>query len=167
MHSMNSDKQITKHVQASYHTMYRNPRSRDLAIKAALLIERSLPHFRQLLDLPDTLEIRIAGIKGRAHGRYHASETRVEIDNNIIGRHTSMLEVVAHELVHAEQYHQKRLQNRLRVGKWIHLWNGEVDTNRGSTYAAYRKQPWEVEAFSRQQELAAKVIEAMGGINAN
>jgi hypothetical protein len=156
---MQSDKQLTKHVRASYHTMYRSPGHRAAAKEAAVLIELALPHFRKLLDLPNNLEVRLAGIKGRAHGRYHVAEKMVEIDTIIIGRRMSLLEVLAHELVHAEQYHQKRLQNTLSSNGWIHLWNGERDSNKGSTYAAYRKQPWEIEAFGRQQQLAAAVAE--------
>ena len=74
----------------------------------------------------------------------------------------SALEVLAHELVHAEQYMQGRLKKSWMKKKgWVHQWNGHVNTNRGSTYQAYRNQPWEIEAWSRQAELAEKVCQIL------
>jgi hypothetical protein len=74
----------------------------------------------------------------------------------------SALEVLAHELVHAEQYMQGRLKKSWMKKKgWVHQWNGNVNTNRGSTYQAYRNQPWEMEAWSRQADLAEKVCQIL------
>jgi hypothetical protein len=66
-------------------------------------------------------------------------------------------------MVHAEQYHQGRLKNEYISGKgWVHEWNSELNTNKGTTYRAYRNQPWEVEAFDRQEGLAKIVAAELG-----
>jgi hypothetical protein len=43
----------------------------------------------------------------------------------------------------------------------VYQWNGEVNTNKGSTYNSYRNQPWEQEAFGRQKELADQVCDML------
>ena len=160
---MDSDKHLTEHVRVSYHTMYRSPRSRNAAVAAACLIEQALPHFRKLLQLPDGIKVRIAGIKGRVRGRYVWRSKMAVLDNQLIfNGNFALLEVLAHELVHAEQYYQGRLENEWVSGRgWEYRWHGETNTNRGSTYAAYRRQPWEIEAFDRQNALASQVVSAL------
>ena len=157
MGDMDSDKHLTKHVRVSYHTMYRSPRSRNAAVAAACLIEQALPHFRQLLQFPDDIKIRIAGIKGCIRGRYIWRSSLAVLDNQLIYKPRELMRVLAHELVHAEQYHQGRLANVLGEYRW----HGEPNKNKGSTYAAYRKRPWEIEAFSRQDELGDHVAAAL------
>ena len=67
------------------------------------------------------------------------------------------LEVIAHELVHAEQYHTGKLKKKYVQRKgWLHHWNG-TPGKKGTTYKAYRDQPWEQEAWNRQMYLAEKV----------
>jgi hypothetical protein len=67
------------------------------------------------------------------------------------------LEVIAHELVHAEQYHTGKLKKKYVQRKgWMHSWNG-TPGKKGTTYKAYRDQPWEQEAWNRQMYLAETV----------
>jgi hypothetical protein len=42
------------------------------------------------------------------------------------------------------------------------VWMGRRSSNRGTTYAAYREQPWEVEAFAREPELSEIVAKKLG-----
>ena len=64
---------------------------------------------------------------------------------------------IAHELVHAEQYHTGKLKKKYVQKKgWLHHWNG-TPGKKGTTYKAYRDQPWEQEAWNRQMYLAEKV----------
>lgn len=67
-----------------------------------------------------------------------------------------MAETIGHELVHAEQY----MTGKLAIDAGYHRWNGQRVVCRGSTYAAYRNLPWEVEAFDRQKKNAEKIISA-------
>lgn len=133
-----------------------NRRYRNKALDVAKTVNRSINLFRQYLDIPPDIFIRIAPIKGAANGRYCHSTRMVEIDCTL--RQDTALEVLAHELVHAEQYHTGRLKQHFEstLG-WLHSWNGDKIFNKGTTYQAYINQPWEKEAFGREKELAKKV----------
>jgi hypothetical protein len=43
----------------------------------------------------------------------------------------------------------------------IHSWNGSNVFNKGTTYKAYRDQPWEIEAFERQKTIAKQVMQEL------
>jgi hypothetical protein len=75
-----------------------------------------------------------------------------------------LLGTLAHEMVHAEQYYQGRLQAVYEKKKknWLHQWDGELIANKGKTLNSYLKQPWEIEAYERQDILAIIVCEELG-----
>lgn len=132
-----------------------NRKYRDKALDVAVVVNRSIDAFRKYLDFPKDIEVRIAPLKGKINGRYCSAKV-LELDCRLPW--DKALEVLAHELVHAEQYKQGRLENVYTRGRgWTHRWNGEKNLNKGSTYRAYRNQPWEQEAWGRQAELAEKV----------
>lgn len=125
------------------------------AIEVAKLIERAMPHARKIMQLPDGLNFIVRPLGGKYNGGYNFRFKQVGIDprRSNIG---TILSTLMHELVHAEQYHTGRLtQTNLRT----QLWNGEAVTNKGTTYDAYRKLPWEVEAFDRQDKLAKQITD--------
>lgn len=124
------------------------------------LINRSVPEFKKILTLPNDLTFRVAPLKARSlRGRYYDRNRFIEIDCRLVW--DVALETIAHELVHAEQYMTGRLSKEWsdKHRNWLHLWNGELNKNRGTTYNAYRNMPWEEEAFGRQAELASIVYE--------
>jgi hypothetical protein len=126
-------------------------------VKTAIaLIDRSLPEFRKLLNLPDLLVFRISRMKGKYAGKYCSGDNVVWLSP--LAKWEQLLETIAHELVHAEQYHQKRLSSVFldRTG-WVLQWNGDLNYSKGTTYNSYRKQPWEIEAFDRQGPLADQI----------
>ena len=127
---------------------------------AKVVIQKTVPLFSKLLDVPKDLVFRLSRCKGRFTGKYNHEERTVWINPNYAW--DRILETLAHELVHAEQYHQKRLASVFLDRKgWMYQWNGEVNTNKGSTYNSYRNQPWEQEAFGRQKELADRVCDML------
>ena len=127
---------------------------------AKTVIKKSVPILSKLLDLPDNLIFRLSRSKGRFTGKYNHDERMVWINPNYAW--DRILETLAHELVHAEQYNQKRLEAVFLAKKgWVCQWNGEVNTNKGSTYNSYRNQPWEKEAYNRQKKLADQVCEML------
>ena len=127
---------------------------------ASMVVLKTLPEFRKLLNIPKDIRFRIAPIKGRAQGRYNSKDKVAVIDPR--QDFYSLMNCIAHELVHAEQYHENRLDLTYVRGKgYLHMWNGDKINNKGTTYNAYRNQPWEVEAFSRQASLAEKVSDAL------
>lgn len=112
----------------------------------------------KLLDFDPKTRLVIRPIKGNCrNGQYiHVPGTPlIEVDpRNTIDK---VLETVMHELVHAEQYHTKKLR-----------WNGRQQEWKGcrfrkpTTYEAYRRLPWEVEAFGRSPSLVDEVCKMKG-----
>jgi len=144
-----SDKKIFMSLSAIYtHGETANP--------VGELIRKTIPEFKNLLKLPTDLIFRVAPIKSRTtNGHYNSTDKLVTIDCRL--PLTAALEVLAHELVHAEQYHLGKLKKKFSTRKgWMHYWNGEAG-NKGATYKSYREQPWEQEAWSRQVVLARQV----------
>jgi hypothetical protein len=149
----NTDKMVGKRVYMSLSAIYTHGKKAD-AVKQ--IIQKTLPEFRKLLDLPADLIFRVAPIKARnTNGSYDSDHKLVNIDCRLPW--AKALEVLAHELVHAEQYHTNKLKKKF-IGRkgWMHYWNGEIG-KKGTTYKAYRDQPWEQEAWSRQAALAEQV----------
>jgi len=148
-----TDKLVGKRVYMSLSAIYTHGEKAD-AVKQ--IIQKTMPEFRKLLNLPADLIFRVAPIKARnTNGSYDSDHKLVNIDCRLPW--AKALEVLAHELVHAEQYHTNKLKKKF-VGRkgWMHYWNGEIG-NKGTTYKAYRDQPWEQEAWSRQAALAETV----------
>ena len=150
-----TDKHIGGNIYLSLSSIT-NKRLRNQTLEIATLVNRSVDQFRRYLDFPKDICVRIAPIKGTANGRYHEGNKTVELDCRL--KWDKALEVFAHELVHAEQYHLGRLKQTYKPKKgFVHYWNGDLTDNKGTTYNAYRNQPWEKEAWARQAELAEKV----------
>lgn len=153
----NSDKHIGKNIYLASSVLYsKNVKVKERAFDILTIINRGLPEFRKVLKLPKIINFRVAPIKGSTNGRYNCDQKLVELDCRL--EWAVALEVLAHELVHCEQYYTGKLK-RTYVNKkgWVHSWYGEVNTSKGSTYKAYRNQPWEKEAFERQATLAETV----------
>jgi hypothetical protein len=147
--------------------IYRSAQTRQVWPKRAdrvqAIVEVAYPILKDMLDFDPGISIRIAGLKAKnVRGTYNHLDKVATIDYRILNDWT-ILEVLCHELVHAEQYHQGRLQNvwDTRSRSWRFEWSGEK-TNKGTTYRAYRNQPHEIEAFSRQTALAKEVVVKMG-----
>lgn len=154
-----SDVQIDKNIWVSTSCIY-NRRLKHNARDVARVVYKALDKFRKHLDFPKDVAVRVCPIKGNTNGRYFDGTRLVEIDCSLSW--SRALEVLAHELVHAEQYHQGRLKKMYSMNKgWIHAWHGSKNYSKGSTYQAYRKQPWEQEAWGRQAELAEKVCKEL------
>jgi hypothetical protein len=75
---------------------------------------------------------------------------------------------LCHECVHAEQYATGvyDLEYNRNKQKWMFRWGNDyhpVDpaVNVSSDYDAYLQQPWELEAFRREAELAAKLMKIL------
>jgi outer membrane protein assembly factor BamB len=150
-----TDKQVAPHITMSLSAIYTHSKSSARIVE---MVKIALPILRTLLHFDENVTIRVAPIKARnTNGRYYAGEKVAEIDCRLSV--SKALEVLCHELVHAEQYYTGRLAWNGRT----QYWNGEASYNRGTTYNAYREQPWEQEAFDRQAKLAKKVQEITGG----
>jgi hypothetical protein len=109
-------------------------------------------HWKDLtadFDFRKDVELVIRPVKGSTVGRAFDEENKIEIDPRRSER--SILETIAHELTHNEQFKQKRLFWNKDAGK--NVWNGSA-YSRPSTHRGYLNLPWEIEARDR----AAKFI---------
>lgn len=89
-------------------------------------------------------------IKGRVAGRAFCQKPLIEIDPRYDFR--DIIETIAHELTHSEQYKQGRLKHL--VGNRS-IWESRT-MSRGTTHAQYLALPWEVEARKRAKEFVDK-----------
>lgn len=154
MHS--TDKYVAKDVVMSLSAIY-NPRYKSRVAEVVVVVKKALPVLRTLLSVSDDVVVRVAPIKSKGvNGRYWDGSKTCEIDCRLPW--DKALVVLCHEMVHAEQYHTRRLEQTGRA----HLWNGSLNTSQGSTYKSYREMPWEQEAYDRQAGLAQKVNEILG-----
>lgn len=115
----------------------------------------ALPIFKKYLNFSDNVIIRIANIKSKGtFGQYWSTENKVVVRPcKDVLRFFSHL---AHELVHAEQYHECRLVTEFVGRRWEKLWYGQSVRR-----VSYRNLPWEKEAFERQDEIAKKVFDEL------
>jgi hypothetical protein len=150
-----TDKLVAPGLVMSLSAIY-NKKLQKQAREVAVVVNKAMPVLKTLLSLPDDVTVRVAPIKARAtNGRYFNGPRVAEIDCRLDW--AKALEVLCHEMVHAEQYHTGRLEKTWARTGWTHKWNGSISFNKGTTYKAYRDQPWELEAWSRQAELAEQV----------
>lgn len=159
MYIHNTDKYVGENTYVSLSSIY-NPKLKKSAAEVRHVVRKAVPVLRKLLDFDEDVKFRIAPIKGKYSGRYCHSNRMVELDCRM--KWDMALEVLCHELVHAEQFHTGKLDTTTdKYGRWVSVWHGNRHDNKGTTYNAYRNQPWEKEAFERQAELAKKVNEIL------
>lgn len=146
-----SDIKVGPNLYRSMQSKY-NKRHADYCERAMSLLCDAIPFYTQHLDVPEDLMFRLGSLKGNVKGYYNHAEKLVTVD--YVAYTNNLLESLAHEMVHAEQYHQGRLESAYSTVKgWYWVWNGQ-SVNRATTYAAYRALPHEEEAFRRAPILA-------------
>jgi hypothetical protein len=124
----------------------------------AELTEKALPILREMLSFDEEVQIRVTALKSKnLNGRFFNKTKMVEIDCRLGLSHA--LQILAHELVHAEQYHTGKLQD---MGNKTKVWNNETIAAKPASYKKYRDLPWEAEAWARQEELANAVMAKLG-----
>jgi len=149
-----TDKQVTDNIWVSTDALNKLP---DNTRNIVNMIVQTLPAFKKLLRLSD-VKFRITKFKSRTlNGRYIRGSKIIELSPKL--KFEQALVVLAHELVHAEQYNTGRLRQEWTSQGWTMFWNNNQSFVKGSTYLAYRNLPWEKEAFGREKELAEKVLE--------
>lgn len=122
------------------------------------ITELALPVLKKILNLPEKLWVRVCFLKAkRLSGRYWDYCTAAEVDARL--EPGTFLEVLCHELVHAEQYTTGRLSWKTHGRRNVNYWDGVP------VIIEYREQPWEIEAFRRQKDLADYVMKNDPEIN--
>ena len=126
-----TDVKVTKDVNVS-RALYNN--DREKAQSAARVMQRALDILRNHLDLPTDLKVRVCTFrKSTIGGVYSNYEHTAGVT---LRSYRGMISSLAHELVHAEQYHQ----NRLSHNGSVYMWNGSTVNNKRTTYNAYRNR---------------------------
>ena len=149
-----SDIKVNSYIYQSHGSRYSSKSDRAQSERAVRLVQRAFPILKTVLDIPRDTKVRIASVKGSFLGWYIDKDHLIVLDYKTTGR--NVLEILAHEMVHAEQFHQGRLAQRWRKGKYVTFWDGDA------VRESYRNRPHEIEAFKRQTELADMVIDQIG-----
>jgi len=137
-------------IKTSLATSIKYGNYKHLQPRAALVfkwIKQYWDDFKDYFDFDDDVEFHVRPVRGNTHGWYRSRRKRIEIDPRYGTK--KVLDTIAHELVHAEQYKQGRLAWDSK--KLVSLWNGKFH-KRGTTYKQYRNLPWEIEARQRAAE---------------
>lgn len=153
-----SDLHLQHNVICAYGTWY-NKNTRQKAKQLVDIVNTFLPLLSKKLDLPPDLTIRLCNIKSRNTGaRYWGYSKLLEIDV----RCSNPLLFLCHELVHAEQYHTKKLTQN---GTWFteQHWMGKLyPHNPNMSHDEYMNLPWEKEAYEREDILYRYCINSCG-----
>ena len=120
------------------------------------LIKMVMPIARELLDIPSHIRVHLKPNR-KANAYYSHITRKVVIDPRRCNTYVEVIAALMHELVHAEQFKQGRLELTTRTMKWM----GRVVKQETRDYAKYRAQPWEVEAFKREKELCDLVAKEL------
>lgn len=156
-----SDKYIGKNTWVSSSVYNHGIVEKEVLFGLRDMIALSMPVFEKLLSLPEDIIFRLATHR-KFSGLYYQNSHTILIDPRF--SYMPFLEILAHELVHAEQYYDGRLSADFKNGKWYNVWQGklfparEFSIKTELSYDEYRNQPWEKEAFGREKDLAKKVI---------
>lgn len=93
---------------------------------------------------------------GYCTGFVHAGFTDIEIElSKLLDDVYSLTLVMCHEMVHAKQIARKEFRQ---------IYHREMWGSEDHTKTAYRKQPWEIEAYSLDKVLAKEYIREYTGI---
>ena len=119
----------------------------ETVVKISLVLDR-YEKIREVIDLPQDMSMRfrpIRGDLGRTYNKSKSSPFLVELDvrQNI----ETFKDTLLHELVHTEQFYQKRLKET--VDNDTLRWRGKKIQCIGISYNVYRDLPWEIEAEER------------------
>ena len=145
---------------------YKNFRDND---EITVLIQESIRFYEKELKLKNTQNMTINLIVGfpdkytltqgyvndKTANYNRLTGDKEEIDMVIYLNHNkySILETVAHEMIHVKQFNS----GDLVVSKRRKIWKS-VD----HTKTSYKKSPWEIEAFDQEQALADKFFKHKG-----
>lgn len=118
--------------------------------------EKVLPAIREFLNLKEEDAYVVVGaIKAkRTNGYWMASVKEARVDFRATSV-SAFVETLAHELVHAQQYAQGRLKQKLGV----YSWNDKVVGKQPTSHAKYLALPWEVEARTQATAIVKMLTE--------
>lgn len=112
------------------------------------MADTALPFVKAVIGLKVIDEVKVIfSKKWSAAGGFNCGENVVVLNCAQLHGPTEMLDVLAHECIHAHQYER----GDLRGGPGDTIWCGQSFTDDG---LPEHKKPWEVEAYSKMFEVA-------------
>ena len=128
----------------------------------AQIASRSVPILKQDLNVPDDFKLILKPVRSKQYHGYYVDEDRTAIVDPR-RRLSTFVTTIVHEMVHAQQYHEGRLELKYtKRSGWKYWWNGRVSEHQGESMSTYLRQPWEVEALELQDILALFVCDELG-----
>lgn len=130
----------------------------DNVVQFTDILVSNFAAIKEHINLPDNLRIVFKPIR-TFHGKAFPmlgkrySQYVVEIDVRLSIE--VFVETILHELVHIEQFHEKRLKHTRDLKSF--KWNNSKPWPEPRNYDEYTNLPWEVEAVTRSQTIAACV----------
>lgn len=125
------------------------------------ILEGSFHAIKQYISLPRNLDIVFRPVRD-AYGRafyttpkpFSASKQYI-VELDVRQDPVTFKDTLIHELVHIEQFYQKRLVD---AGPMHFKWKGEKMLVDQSTIEAYNDLPWEIEANNRSKRINAIIF---------
>ena len=125
--------------------------------KHEFIVTKFTNAIRQVIELPDTLEICLYPLADNVYGgidRMHVN--RIGIHYNL--DFESIPKILVHELIHVSQKH---LGHLLIKPNGMCYWHGIFYTKKSPeemTYEEYHNLPWELDAYSRQSKVLQEAL---------
>lgn len=152
---------LGNHIYATRSSYY-NPLSRIMTRSAGRIIQQAMQQLQYYLILPDDQRVVIRHLPEEINACFMFVSQQVHIDPR---RDTvfDLVETLAHECVHAEQYFTNRVGFRVTEHDQYIRYEGTLyqvtDQNVGD-----ETHPWETEAYERQHQLATLVCRSIKGV---
>ena len=146
-----------ENVYASFISLY-HPSHRAWVLRLIDVTQRAVPIFREKLKFPDDQTVVIRRMQEGDHGEFYFRGQSIHV-NHLDCDIPLFVETIAHELVHSEQFYTGKLDFQTQdnpaaclkfEGKDYYLLDGIL---------SYPENPWEIEAYGRQKELADHVLQ--------
>jgi len=141
------------------HSAWYNPKNNVYTHQVRDVIQKYLPDLLKEFEVSKDLRINIRPIPQKRKGNFVVfgqcrGNLLVEVDCRS-PRPSFVVETLAHEMTHAEQYFQGRLGYRWNdnVQMGLKVWQN-VEYDRPKSFEEYMNLPWEIEARDR----AAKFV---------
>jgi hypothetical protein len=132
---------------------YKHKNSKNNILRKINLLDKIIPKILKCVDVDESkMRFRLCSIRGR-YGQ--TSHRFVELNLRLLCFNDDLIKTVAHELVHMEQFQQKRLTVKLLPNyRQVDVWNGIRFCDHDKSNI---ETPWEQEAYRREKEIFEKL----------
>lgn len=121
---------------------------------AAYMMESAIRVAGRVMRLPFNLTVDLRPLSRKSLNGYYSHRLKKVVIDPRKGDFLTLMRTLAHELVHAEQFYD----GRFVITDKSYQWCGEDVKLESKNYLKYISQPWEAEAFKRQNALAQEII---------